>query len=310
MNVDTRYTAGHLAALRRFAAAITVLTLLGHTVLGFEQSYAQPLVALATAYSMQFVLERLDAALTRRRPRYGGGVVPAIDFFLSAHITALAIAMLLYYNDRLWDVAFATSVAIASKYIFRAPIGVGTRHVFNPSNFGITVTLLLFPWIGLVPPWQFLTELNGVWDWVLPGTIFVLGTFLNAVYTKRIPLIVAWLVSFVLQAVVRYLFFDGLIAVMLAPATGVAAMLFTFYMAPDPATTPNGVRGQIVFGASIGIIYGVLVILHIVFGLFIALTVVCAARGVGLYLISRFGADDPARGRPPMAASVLTSPMA
>ena len=56
--------------------------------------------------------------------------------------SALAIAMLLYYNERLWDVAFATSVAIASKYVFRVPYGAGTRHVFNPSNFGITVTLL------------------------------------------------------------------------------------------------------------------------------------------------------------------------
>jgi hypothetical protein len=38
-----------LGGLRRFAIAISILNILGHTVLGFEQSWAQPLVALATA---------------------------------------------------------------------------------------------------------------------------------------------------------------------------------------------------------------------------------------------------------------------
>jgi hypothetical protein len=39
-----------LPALRRFAVAITLLNVFGHTVLGFEQSWAQPLAALVTAY--------------------------------------------------------------------------------------------------------------------------------------------------------------------------------------------------------------------------------------------------------------------
>jgi Na+-translocating ferredoxin:NAD+ oxidoreductase RnfD subunit len=307
MIAETRYTAGHLAALRRFACAISILTIVGHGFLGFELSYAQPLVALATAYSMQFILELFDAVLTRRQPRFRGGGVPVIDFFLSAHITALALAMLLYYNSRLWDIAFATSVAIASKYVFRAPYGAGTRHVFNPSNLAITVTLLSFPWIGLAPPWQFTTELDGVWDWALPAVFLVLGTYLNAVYTRRIPLILAWLASFVFQALVRYLFFDGLITAMLAPVSGVAALLFTFYMAPDPATTPNGVRGQIVFGASIGILYGIMVILHVVFGLYIALTIVCAARGAGLYLMKIFGAGKFATTDASIAVPVVAS---
>ena len=30
--------------------------------------------------------------------------------------------------------------------------GGGTRHFFNPSNLGISVTLLLFPWVGLMMP--------------------------------------------------------------------------------------------------------------------------------------------------------------
>ena len=68
-----------------------------------------------------------------------------VDFLLSAHISALAVSMLLYYSDRLWVVAFAAAVSIASKTLLRAPVRGGWRHFLNPSNFGITCTLLLFP---------------------------------------------------------------------------------------------------------------------------------------------------------------------
>src|SRR5262249_3280212 len=95
----TRYSPGHLGGLRRFAASLTVLTILGHSLLGFEQSYAQPLVALATAYGTQLLLEALTAWAERRPPRYLGGPKVLVDFLLSAHISALAIAMLLFYHD-------------------------------------------------------------------------------------------------------------------------------------------------------------------------------------------------------------------
>ena len=42
-----------LAALRRFAITISVLNVLGHTVLGFENSWAQMVVALLTAYGTE-----------------------------------------------------------------------------------------------------------------------------------------------------------------------------------------------------------------------------------------------------------------
>src|SRR5215213_1602299 len=89
-----------LPALRRFAIAITVLNVLGHTVLGFEQSWAQPLVALATAYGMELCIERIDAWSARRRTRFTGcGFKGFVDFLLSAHITGLACGMLLYTNE-------------------------------------------------------------------------------------------------------------------------------------------------------------------------------------------------------------------
>jgi hypothetical protein len=124
-----------LAGLRRSAIAITVLNILGHTVLGFEQSWAVPLVSLAAAYSTELLLERIDARTGGRAPRYLGSPRQFVDFLLSAHITGLAVGMLLYANERLWPVAFAAAAAIASKAIFRVQVGRVSRHSFNPSNF-------------------------------------------------------------------------------------------------------------------------------------------------------------------------------
>jgi hypothetical protein len=273
-----------LGGLRRFAIAITILNILGHTFFGFEQSWAQPLVALGTAYPLAILLEVVQCWSNGRKPAFSGGGRALIDFLLSAHISALAVAMLLYANDRLWVVAFATAVAIGSKVLFRQPARSGAgRHFYNPSNFGITVTLLLFSWVGIAPPYQFTENLDRIGDWLLPTVIICSGTFLNYRFTKRLPLIGAWLIGFVLQAAVRSLLFDVPLVAGLLPMTGVAFILYTFYMVTDPATTPKGVLQQIVFGLSVAAVYGVLMTVHVVFGLFFSLSIVCTIRGIFLY---------------------------
>jgi len=278
-----------LAGLRRFAFAITVLNLLGHTVLGFEQSWAQPLVALATTYGLELVLEMVGAKAGRRRPRYAGGAKGLFDFLLSAHITGLAVSMLIYANERLWPICFAAAVAIGSKAVFRVAHGETSRHFFNPSNLGISVTLILFPWIGLAPPYHFTENVVGAWDWLLPAVIVASGTFINARFTKRLPLIAGWLLGFVLQAVVRSVLQGTPVAAAWMPVTGLAFLLYTFYMITDPATTPSDPRAQVIFGASVAAAYGVLVAVHVVFGLFFALAWVCLLRGIGIWVRALLG---------------------
>jgi hypothetical protein len=287
-----------LAALRRFATAITILNILGHTVLGFEQSLAQPIVSLLAAYSTELLLETLLAWKQGRRPRFLGPGTTFIDFMLSPHISGLAVAMLLYANDRLLPIAFAAAAAIGSKYLFRTGV-VGasgsSRHFFNPSNLGITATLLTFPWVGIAQPYMFTENLNQAGDWILPVIIICSGSLLNTVFTKRVPLILAWLGGFVLQATLRHLILGHFFFPALNPMTGVAFLLFTFYMVTDPATTPVTARGQVAFGLSVAAAYGLLVAMHVVFGLFFALTAVCLGRGILLYV--RALADQRAEAR-------------
>ena len=240
----------------------------------------------------------------RRRPRFAGGWSRWWISCCPPHISGLAVAMLLYFNDRLWVVAFATAVAIASKTLFRVPVGAATRHVFNPSNFGIVATLLLFPGsVGLVQPWQFTEELPGHLDWALFAVICTLGTYLNGRFTRRLPLIAAWVGGFVLQAALRSLVFHTSLPASLAPMTGLAFVLFTFYMAPDPATTPGHPRAQVAFGAGIATVYGLLMAFHVVFALFVSLTLVCAARGVGMWAASLGAKRDSHRQTSALATS-------
>ena len=284
MTIDSSWDrTNRLAGLRRFAVAISLLNILGHTILGFEESWAQPLVALVTAYSLEILLEWVDAWVNRRTPGFAGSFGQLVDFLLSAHITGLAIAMLLYANDRLLLIAFATAVAIGSKAIVRAPVGNSTRHFLNPSNLGITITLLLFPWVGIAPPYQFTENLSGIGDWILPGLLIVSGSFLNARFTHRLPLIAAWLGGFAVQALLRSLVFGMPIVAGFVPMTGVAFLLFTFYMVTDPGTTPSKPLNQVIFGASVAAVYGLLMVSHIVFGFFFALTLVCTLRGLVFY---------------------------
>lgn len=278
-----------LAALRRFAVAITVLNIAGHAFLGFEQSLAQVFASLATAYSLEIFLEAIDARLNLRTPRFKGGFKNLVDFLLPSHITGLAVAMLLYPNDQILPIVFAATVAIGSKAIFRAPIGNGKRHFFNPSNIGIGATLLIFPWVSIAPPYQFTENLGGIAHWILPCIFILTGSLLNSRFTRRMPLIFAWVGGFALQALIRNLFFGTSWIAGLEPITGVAFLLFTFYMITDPGTTPTKPLNQVLFGAGVAFAYSVLLVFHVAFGLFFALLIVCSLRGFGLYIFAAHG---------------------
>ncbi|MBM7774192.1 Na+-translocating ferredoxin:NAD+ oxidoreductase RnfD subunit [Actinokineospora baliensis] len=279
-------------ALQRFAMSITAFTILGHLLFGFEQAPITPIVCLLVGYASALGLEALDAWAHDRTPEYAGSLRALAVFLLPAHIGALACAMLLYGNATLWPYLFAVVVSNASKYVVRLRIKGRLRHVLNPSNTGIAVTLVVFGWVGIAPPYHFTNWLHGALSWLIPVGILMLGTMLNAGLTKKVPLIMAWVGGFVLQALVRWLLLDHALVGALLPMTGVAFILFTNYMITDPGSTPTSRRGQVIFGLTTAAVYGVLVSFGIVFGLFFALVITCLLRG-GVLLVAR------ARGRVP-----------
>lgn len=271
----------------RLAATLaTLLTVIGHLFLGFEQSWAHVATALLTGYTCALGLEWVDATVNRRPPGFAGGWKKVADFLVSPHMTSITISFLIYTNVRLWVLAFAVACAIGSKYIFRVKNPEGRYvHFLNPSNFGIAATLILFPWVAIIP-YAFLEDVHGVVDWIVPVVIVLLGTRLNLLFTKRIPLILSWLFFFMVQAGVRAALGLTPLLAGLSPMTGVAFVLFTFYMITDPMTSPRSPRNQVFFGAALAAAYSVLMVEHIIFTLFYAVLVVTAGRGLVLWVES------------------------
>ena len=277
-----------LFALWYFGILMFLWNIAGHTFLGFEQSWAHPVVAVLAACATQCFLEWVDAQALGRKPRFAGGVIPVLNFSLPATISGFACAMLLYPNDRIAPIVFASVASIASKVLIRFPLpNGGMVHIFNPSNFGIVATLLLFSSVGQAPPYQFTENITGIGHWLLPGAILATGLFVHGYATGRLPLVTAWLVAFVGQGLFRAWLSGNAWYAPLMPMSSTGFVLFTLYMIPDPATTPSKYGRQIIFGVSVALVYAVLQLLHVVFGLFLALGIVCSVRAVILLATHR-----------------------
>src|SRR6185503_13443114 len=252
-----------LFALWYFTTLMIVWNLVGHTVLGFEQSWATPLTAIATAILVSLFLDWVDARSNNRELRFSGSLGNFLNFLPACLIPGFACAMLLYANERLWPVIFAVVLSMGSKLMVRAPVGNrNTQHIFNPSNFGVATTLGLF--------------------------------------TGRLPLVGAWIGGFILQGLVRAKLFGTPLIVPLMPMTSAAFIVFTLYMIPDPATTPLKPGRQALFGFSVAMVYALTQMMHIVFGLFFALVIVCTIRGLSLHIWAwrQKGQKDTCRREP------------
>jgi enediyne biosynthesis protein E5 len=278
---DKRYL-----ALRNFALSISIFNIFGYTLLGFEQPWLWPFIALAVAYSSEFFFETLSAWAHRRTPKYrGNGMRGVYEFLLPSHITALACNMLLYANNQILPVIFAVVVGVSAKHWLQAPINGRMRHFMNPSNFGITMTLLVFGrWVSISPPYQFTENANTYFRIMIPLILVTSGTVINALLTKRTPLIVGWLGAFAIQAFVRHWFWNVATFTALGVMTGVAFTLYTNYMVTDPGTTPTKGKAQFMFGSAVAFVYAALMVDNIVYTLFYATSIVCAVRGVGWWV--------------------------
>jgi enediyne biosynthesis protein E5 len=275
---DPRYL-----ALRNFAISISAFNVFGYTLLGFEQPWLFALLAVVVGYSTDLTFETITAWAYKRRPEFRDkGLRGLYEWLLPAHITSLAVNMLLYANNQFWPIMFGVMVAVSSKYVLRAPIAGKMRHFMNPSNLGISACLLLFArWISIAPPYEFSEWASSYFRLFIPIVILVSGTVLNTMLTKKVALIVGWMGGFFIQAFVRHWIWGVQLNTALTVMTGIAFVLFTNYMITDPGTTPSKPRAQFMFGSSVAFVYAVLMEFNVVYTLFFATSIVCALRGLG-----------------------------
>src|SRR6266704_2543865 len=75
-----------LFALWYFTILMIVWNILGHTVLGFEQSWAAPFVGVGFAVLIQFLLEWVNARATQREVRFAGSWTNFVNSLPAAFI--------------------------------------------------------------------------------------------------------------------------------------------------------------------------------------------------------------------------------
>lgn len=211
-----------------FAAILSLYGILGFTFLGFNRSATQMLAIVATGAA-------LDAGLAwgLRRKR----LVP-----LSAYISCCSLALLLNYSHSSWVLLFPVLLTVGSKYVFTFE----GRHVFNPSMFGISTSLLLTQELITAAP---------AYQWAggsVTMSLFMLMAALTLFVLKvgRNWLVGSFLVFYALQTAFRAWFLRHHIpAEMLIVGTlgSPPFFLFTFYMLTDPATSPKTPKGQVLF---------------------------------------------------------------
>ena len=180
MNNPSWSEAQRLGGLRRFAIAISILNLLGHTVFGFEQAWITPLLGLASAYSTELLFEVLDAMLIGRRPKFRAAAWSGSSISFSGPHQGTG----------------RRHAAICERAAAAGGVRGGhshriEKHLPRADRQGDTSLL------------QSLQLRH------LPGVIICTGSFLNWRFTKRLPLIAAWLSCFVAQALLRHWLFGA-----------------------------------------------------------------------------------------------------
>lgn len=190
---------------------ITVILLVGQLFYGILESYVMTLVAIGAAIVVELSLSRL---LTGK-----------FSFPASAYISGISVGILTR-SPFLWPFAICAAISIASKYVLR----LKGRHIWNPSNFGICMMLLLAPYAFSTLSIQWGNNLYAM------AIIWTLGSMI--IYRlKRFHIVMTYVPLFVLSAAVVTYVQGNSFLTNVSPITGPMYQLFIFFMITDPMTT-------------------------------------------------------------------------
>ena len=190
--------------------------------LGFDLDAPQVIVTLGAALATQLGCTRIA-----RMPRFDAK---------SALISGLSLCLLLR-TDHLVLAALAAFVAIASKFALR----VDGKHVFNPTNFAITVLLAVGAPVWVSPA-----------QWGSVAFFAFLMACLGGLVVNRAArgdVTLAFLASYAAILFGRALWLGQRAAIPLHQLESGGLLLFAFFMISDPKTTPRSRAGRILFAA-------------------------------------------------------------
>jgi hypothetical protein len=190
---------------------ITVILTLGELSYGILENYRFPALAIASSILLEIALALF---LTGRLPHLA-----------SSYITGISVGILVR-SPVAWPYVLASLLSISSKYALR----YRGRHLWNPSNFGVSVLFYLVPAtaVPLSLEWG-----NVVWA---PLIIFCLGAVI--LYSLcRLHITLTYVAAFATLSCFRSWLSGHPLASELGLLTHPSYMLFIFFMITDPKTT-------------------------------------------------------------------------
>jgi Na+-translocating ferredoxin:NAD+ oxidoreductase RnfD subunit len=241
---------------------ITFILLVGQLVGGILESYEKTLLAIASAIAAEILLGRL---ITGKWPHLA-----------SSYITGISVGILVR-SPAVWPYIWCSVVSITSKYVLR----VKGRHIWNPSNFGISAMLFLASFTGatLSVQWG-----NNLWPMLV---IWALGSLI--IYRlKRFHISATYVAAFFFFALVRSWATGHSFLAEVAPITGPMYQLFVFFMITDPKTTVHSKLGQCAVAVGVAFVEMILRLLEVVHAPYYALFLVGpTANLIEIWLTSR-----------------------
>lgn len=224
---------------------ITLILLVGHLSFGILESYQKTVLAIAASIATELILSRLFF-----------GKWPNLA---SAYITGISVGILIR-SPAFWPYAVCSIVSITSKYVLR----VKGRHIWNPSNFGISVMLFLAA--------ETVGALSIQWgNYLLPMVvIWVLGSVIIW-RLRRFHISGIYVASFLVFAMLRSYLTGSPWQAEVAPITGPMYQLFIFFMITDPKTTVRSKAGQCITVFCVALVEMILRLNQVVYAPFYAL---------------------------------------
>lgn len=197
---------------------ITTLLVTAHISFGILDGYQKLLLAVGTCMITETLLHRFMTGEYKN--------------VASAYVSGISAGILIR-SPFFWPFALCAAISIASKYVLRYK----GRHIWNPTNFGVVMMMMLAPDSAAVLSIQWGNQM-----WAM-GVIWIVG-ILTLWRVGRFNITASYIAGFVLFAWVRSLFTGDTFLTEVAPLTGPMYQLFVLFMMTDPKTTVRSRWGQ------------------------------------------------------------------
>jgi enediyne biosynthesis protein E5 len=227
---------------------ITTILVVGNLSFGMLESYRKTGIAIVASLVTELILSKIYM-----------GKWPILA---SAYISGISVGILVR-SPAVWPYLVCAVVSIMSKYVLR----VNNRHIWNPSNFGISVLVFLAP--------EAAATLSIQWgNYLLPMVaIWILGSVIIA-RLKRFHITGTYVACFIALAFVRSWITGSPWQSEVAPLTGPMYQLFIFFMITDPKTTVRSKKWQAIVVAIVAVVETILRLDQVVYAPFYALFLV------------------------------------